>query len=52
MAPTTGRSKSNLLSDALRLCRTGLVAVVFFSFAINLLLLTAPLYMLWCSTGC
>ena len=34
------------MSEALRRCRAGLAAVIIFSFAINLLMLTAPLYML------
>lgn len=35
-----------LLKDALDTCRGGFTAVVVFSFCINLLMLTAPLYML------
>jgi PrtD family type I secretion system ABC transporter len=46
MASPTKRARPNPLSEALLRCRRGLVAVVFFSFAINMLLLTAPLYML------
>ena len=34
------------LASAMRACRTGFLFVVVFSFAINLLMLTAPLYML------
>ncbi len=34
------------LQAALRRCRGGVAAVVFFSMCINLLMLTAPLYML------
>jgi len=37
---------SDALQAALRRCRGGLIAVVFFSLCINLLMLTAPLYML------
>lgn len=41
------RSKQrNLLISALRMCRRGFLATVLFSFVINMLLLTAPLYML------
>ncbi len=36
----------NALQTALHRCRRALIAVVFFSFCINLLMLTAPLYML------
>ncbi len=46
MASSTKQARPNPLSEALRQCRRGLFAVVFFSFAINMLLLTAPLYML------
>ena len=46
MAPSAEHVRSNPLSVALHRCRRGLFAVVFFSFAINMLLLTAPLYML------
>ena len=46
MFPPSKRVHLNPLSVAVRRCRAGLVAVVLFSFAINLLLLTAPLYML------
>ena len=37
---------STVLEAVLRRCRGGLVAVVFFSMCINVLMLTAPLYML------
>lgn len=37
---------ASILGLALRRCRRGLLAVVIFSFAVNLLMLTAPLYML------
>jgi ABC-type protease/lipase transport system fused ATPase/permease subunit len=37
---------SDVLRAALARCRGALVAVVFFSLCINLLMLTAPLYML------
>ncbi len=46
MASPSKAIRPNPLSDALRRCRSGFFAVVFFSFAINMLLLTAPLYML------
>ncbi len=46
MTQSVTRARTNPLSDALRQCRVGLGAVILFSFAINLLLLTAPLYML------
>ena len=39
-------SHNSILKDALAACRGGSAAVVLFSFAINLLLLTIPLYML------
>ncbi len=39
-------SSSDALQAALRRCRGALIAVVFFSMCINLLMLTAPLYML------
>ncbi|MCZ6745407.1 MAG: type I secretion system permease/ATPase, partial [Alphaproteobacteria bacterium] len=37
---------SDALQAALRRCRGAVIAVVFFSMCINLLMLTAPLYML------
>ncbi len=39
-------SDKNVLSDALRVCKASFAAVVLFSFCINVLMLTAPLYML------
>ncbi len=45
LAPSHQR-KTNALTEALRRCRGGLASVVLFSLAINLLMLTAPLYML------
>lgn len=46
MASQDKVARSNPLVVALRNCRAGLLAAVFFSFAINLLLLAGPLYML------
>ncbi len=42
----TKSANTNVLSEALVRCRGGMFAVVLFSFIINLLMLTAPLYML------
>jgi ATP-binding cassette subfamily B protein/ATP-binding cassette subfamily C protein len=38
--------KSNSLSTALARCRTSFLAVIIFSFGINLLMLAIPIYML------
>jgi PrtD family type I secretion system ABC transporter len=40
------RPPTSALQDALKECRSALVAVAVFSFGINLLILTSPLYML------
>ena len=46
MAALSHQQQSNPLKAALRRCRSGFGAVVFFSFVINVLMLAGPLYML------
>ncbi len=46
MAISIDLTPVNVMREVMRRCSGGFVAVVFFSFAINLLLLTAPIYML------